>query len=61
MRSAFSQSVAGGGGDGGLNVSANIANASAGKSTNRVVAGVGGTAGPEPTQGRDARASARSR
>ncbi|EGF91748.1 outer membrane autotransporter barrel domain protein [Asticcacaulis biprosthecium C19] len=39
------QSVAGGGGDGGLNVSANIANASAGKSTNRIVAGVGGTAG----------------
>jgi len=41
----LAQSVAGGGGDGGLNVSANIANASAGKSTNRVVAGVGGTAG----------------
>jgi hypothetical protein len=41
----LAQSVAGGGGDGGLNVSANIANASAGKSTNRIVAGVGGTAG----------------
>ena len=41
----LAQSVAGGGGDGGLNVSANIANASAGKSTSRIVAGVGGSAG----------------
>jgi len=41
----LAQSVAGGGGDGGLNVSANIANAGSGKSTNRVIAGVGGTSG----------------
>ena len=41
----MAQSVAGGGGDGGLNITANITNANPDSGTDRIIAGIGGTAG----------------